>query len=430
MRTWHEDKDAQKGRVDEQGAACVMIKSYRAMVALTLSLVAGTGSACWAADAPGPVTLGVLTDMSGFVRDSTGPGSVVAAQLAVEDFTRTTPGIPVKVVLADHQNKPDVGSAIARRWIERKGVTAILDVPFSSVALAVNDVARGSPAVFIGSGPGTVDLTGPKCSPNTVHWTYDTWALSNGTAQALTQAGGTSWFFITADYAFGLSLENDASAVVKANGGTVVGHVRHPPSISDFSSYLLAAQSSHAKIIGLANAVTDTVNSIKQAAEFGLTNDGSQRIAALLLQVTDVHALGLSAAKGLYLTDAFYWDMNDETRSFSERFAKRMGGAKPTSFQAGVYSGALAYLHAVAAIGSTDGRRVVSEMKRAPFTDPLFGPMSVRSDGRALHAMYLFEVKTPEESRGAWDYYKVVATIPADQAFRPLSSGNCPLVAP
>ena len=381
-----------------------------------------------AADLPGPVILGVLTDMSGFVKDATGPGSVVAAQLAADDFAATHPGLSVKVVSADHQNKPDIGSAIARRWIEREGVTAILDVPFSSVALAVNDVARGSPAVFIGSGPGAVDLTGPKCSPNAVQWTYDTWALANGTARALTQAGDTSWFFITADYAFGISLENDASAVVKANGGTVLGDVRHPPSGSDFSSYLLAAQSSHAKIVGLANAVTDTTNSIKQAAEFGLTNDGSQRLAALLLQVTDVHALGLPTAKGLFMTDAFYWDMTDGTRAFSKRFAERMSGAEPTSFQAGVYSSALAYLRAVAAIGSTDGQHVVAEMKRAPFTDPLFGAMSIRADGRALHAMYLFQVKTPEESHGGWDYYKTISTIPPDQAFRPLADGHCPLV--
>ena len=399
------------------------------LFAMTIACALATAPAVRAADGPGPVVLGVLTDMSGFVKDATGPGSVVAAQLAAEDFTRTTPGIAVKVVNADHQNKPDIGSGIARRWIDRDGVTAILDVPFSSVALAVNDVVRGSPAVFIGSGPGAVDLTGPKCSPNSVQWTYDTWALSNGTARALTQAGGTSWFFITADYAFGASLENDAAAVVKANGGTVLGDVRHPPSSSDFSSYILAAQSSHARIIGLANAVTDTTNSIKQAAEFGLTNDGSQRMAALLLQITDVQALGLQTAKGLYFTDAFYWDMTDSTRDFSRRFAERMGGAKPTSFQAGVYSGALAYLTAVAATGSTDGQRVVAEMKRAPFTDPLFGPMSIRADGRALHAMYLFEVKSPAESRGPWDFYKTISTIPADQAFRPLDAGNCPLAA-
>ena len=404
------------------------IDNRLAAAVLALALAASSGGAC-AAGAPGPVVLGVLTDMSGFVRDATGPGSVIAAQLAAEDFAATNPGLPVKVIAADHQNKPDIGSAIARRWIEREGVTAILDVPFSSVALAVNDIARGSPAAFLGSGPGRADLTGPKCSPNAVQWTYDTWSLANGTARALTQAGGTSWFFITADYAFGAALEHDAAAVVKASGGTVLGDVLHPPSSSDFSSYLLAAQSSRAKIVGLANAVTDTANSIKQAAEFGLTNDGNQRLAALLLQVTDVHALGLQAAKGLYLTDAFYWDMTDGTRAFAKRFAARMGGAEPTSFQAGVYSSASAYLHAAAAIGSTDGRRVVAEMKRAPIADPLFGQVLICPDGRATHAMFLFEVKAPGESRGPWDYYKTVATIPAEQAFRPLADGNCPLAA-
>ena len=398
------------------------------LAAAVLVLALGASSGACAAGAPGPVVLGVLTDMSGFVRDATGPGSVVAAQLAAEDFAATNPGVPVKVIEADHQNKPDIGSAIARRWIEREGVTAILDAPFSSVALAVNDVARDSPAAFLGSGPGTADLTGPKCSPNAVQWTYDTWSLANGTARALTQAGGTSWFFITADYAFAAALEHDAAAVVKASGGTALGHVLHPPSSSDFSSYLLAAQSSRAKVVGLANAVTNTANSIKQAAEFGLTNDGNQRLAALLLQVIDVHALGLQAAKGLYLTDAFYWDMTVGTRAFAKRFAARMGGAEPTSFQAGVYSSALAYLHA-AAIGSTDGQRVVAEMKRAPIADPLFGQVSIRPDGRAVHDMFLFEVKAPGESRGPWDYYKKVATISAEQAFRPLADGNCPLVA-
>ena len=397
---------------------------------ISAGLLLGLAGPGRAADAPGTVTLGVLTDMSGYVADSTGPGSVAAAQLAAEDFARTNPAITVKVIFADHQNKPDIGSAIARRWVDQEGVDAILDVPFSSVALAVADVTRGSHAVFIGSGPGTVELTGSKCSPNTVHWTYDTWALANGTAQALTRAGGTSWFFITADYAFGYSLEHDASAVVLANGGTVVGEVKHPPNSSDFSSYILAAQASHAKIIGLANAVTDTANSIKQAAEFGLTADGSQHVAALLLQLSDVHALGLQTAQGLYLTDAFYWDMNDDTRRFAARFAAKMDGRKPTSFQAGVYSSALAYLQSVAAIGSTDGQRVVAQMKQAPFTDTLFGPVTVRADGRAIHAMYLLQVKTPAESHAPWDYYKLIATIPPEQAFRPEAAGGCKLSKP
>ena len=380
--------------------------------------------------APLSVTLGVLTDMNGFVADATGRGSVVAAELAAETFKAEDSEASVRVISADHQNKADVGSAIARNWIDREGVSAILDVPFSSVALAVNEVTRGTGAAFLASGPGAVALTGEQCSPNTVHWTYDTWALANGTARALTQAGGDTWFFITADYAFGQSLEADAAKVVLAMGGKVLGDARHPPSGSDFSSYLVAAQASGAKIVGLANAVTDTSNSIKQAAEFGLTAGGKQRLAALLLQVTDVNALGLAAAQGLYLTDAFYWDMNDGTRAFSDRFSARMGGARPTSFQAGVYSSALAYLRAARAVGSADARKVLPEMRRAPITDVLFGTVQVRPDGRAIHTMFLFQVKTPAESKGPWDFYKLLATIPADQAFRRFGDGGCRLGGP
>ena len=380
--------------------------------------------------APLSVTLGVLTDMNGFVADATGRGSVAAAELAAETFKAEDPEASVRVISADHQNKPDVGSATARNWIDREGVSAILDVPFSSVALAVNEATRGTGAAFLASGPGAVALTGERCSPNTVHWTYDTWALANGTARALTQAGGDTWFFITADYAFGQSLEADAAKVVLAMGGKVLGDAKHPPSGSDFSSYLVAAQASGAKVVGLANAVTDTANSIKQAAEFGLTAGGKQRLAALLLQVTDVNALGLAAAQGLYLTDAFYWDMNNGTRAFSDRFAARMGGARPTSFQAGVYSSALAYLRAARAVGSADARKVLPEMRRAPIADALFGTVQVRPDGRATHPMFLFQVKTPAESKGAWDFYKLLATIPADQAFRPLGDGGCHLGGP
>jgi branched-chain amino acid transport system substrate-binding protein len=397
-----------------------MSKGYQRWIAAVLALAPFAAAA-----APPPVTFGVLTDMSGFVADATGRGSVVAAQLAAETFIAENPGAVVRVLSADHQNKPDIGGATAKSWIDRDGVNAILDVPFSSVALAVNEVTRGSGAAFLASGPGAMALTGEKCSPNTVHWTYDTWALSNGTARALTKAGGDTWFFITADYAFGLSLENDASKVVVAMGGKVLGDAKHPPSGSDFSSYLIAAQASGAKVVGLANAVTDTTNSIKQAAEFGLTANNTQRLAALLLQVTDVNALGLDTAKGLYLTDAFYWDATPGTRAFSDRFAAKMDGKRPTSFQAGVYSSALAYLHAAKAVDSADARKVLPEMKRAPIEDPLFGTVTVRADGRAIHAMYLFQVKTPAESKGAWDYYKLLDTIPADQAFRPLAEGGC-----
>lgn len=375
------------------------------------------------------VTLGVLTDMSGFASDSTGLGSVVAAQLAAEDFARELPGVKIEVIQADHQNKPDIGAVLARRWLDEGQVNAILDVPFSSVALAVNEVTRNSRMVFIASGPGTTELTGPKCSPNTVQWTYDTWALANGTARAVTANGGTSWYFLTADYAFGHALERDAGAVVKSMGGSVVGSVRHPPSAPDFSSYLLQAQGSGAKIIGLANAVGDTIGSVKQATEFGIVS-GGQRLAALLMQLTDVAAVGLKDAQGLYLTEAFYWDLNPGTRAFADRFAAKMNGRRPTGNQAGVYAGALHYLKAVKAAGSTDAAAVVAKMRELPTDDPLFGKGSVRVDGRTVHAMYFFEVKAPAESKGDWDFYKLVKTIPAAEAFRPLGEGGCPLAKP
>jgi branched-chain amino acid transport system substrate-binding protein len=373
------------------------------------------------------VKLGVLTDMSGFASDSTGRGSVVAAELAAEDFAKELPGVTIEVIHADHQNKPDIGAATARRWLDQEHVDAILDVPFSSVALAVNEVTRNSKAVFIASGPGTTELTGPKCSPNTIQWTYDTWALANGTARAVTESGGKRWFFMTADYAFGHALERDASAVVKSMGGTIVGSVRHPPNASDFSSYLLQAQGSGAQVIGLANAVGDTIGSVKQATEFGITA-GGQRLAALLMQLSDVAAVGLKDAQGLYLTEAFYWDLNPGTRAFADRFAARMDGRRPTGNQAGVYAGALHYLKAVKATNSTDATVVAAKMRDLPTDDPLFGKGSVRVDGRAVHDMLFFEVKKPEESKGPWDFYKLVKTIPGPEAFRPLSEGGCPLV--
>lgn len=390
-----------------------------------LALLCGAGGA--SAEIAGKrVKLGVLTDMSGFASDSTGMGSLVAAQLAAEDFAKELPGVTIEVIQADHQNKPDIGAATARRWLDQEQVNAILDVPFSSVALAVNEALRNSKAVFIASGPGTTELTGPKCSPNTIHWTYDTWALANGTARAVTEGGGKSWYFLTADYAFGHALENDASAVVKILGGTVVGSVRHPPNASDFSSYLLQAQGSGAKIIGLANAVGDTIGSVKQATEFGITS-GGQRLAALLMQLSDVAAVGLKDAQGLYLTEAFYWDLNAGTRAFADRFAAKMNGRRPTGNQAGVYAGALHYLKAVKAANSTDGALVAARMKEIPTDDPLFGKGNVRADGRAVHDMLFFEVKSPDESKGPWDFYKLVKTIPAAEAFRPLDQGGCPL---
>ncbi len=390
-------------------------------------VLAGAGPAA-AEIAGNRIKLGVLTDMSGFAADSTGTGSLVAAQLAAEDFAKELPGVTIEVVVGDHQNKPDLGSSIARQWLDQDHVNVILDVPFSSVALAVNEVARGSKAMMVASGPGTTELTGPKCSPNTVQWTYDTWALANGTARAVVGQGGKSWYFLTADYAFGHALERDAGAVVTSAGGTVLGSVRHPPNASDFSSFLLQAQASRAQIIGLANAVGDTINSVKQAVEFGVTGGGQQKLAALLMQLTDVNAVGLQAAQGLYLTEAFYWDLTDGTRAFADRFAARMKGRRPTGNQAGVYSGALHYLKAVKAAGTTDASVVAGAMRDLPIDDALFGKGVVRVDGRAVHDMHFFQVKTPTESKGEWDYYTHLKTIPAAEAFRPLDQGNCPLV--
>ncbi len=373
------------------------------------------------------IKVGVLTDMSGFASDANGKGSVVAAQLAAEEFASQLPGKIIEVIFADHQNKPDIGAGIARRWIENENVNAILDVPVSSVALAVSEVTRNSNALFIGSGPGSTELTGSKCSPHTIHWTYDTWSLARGTAKAVTEAGGKRWFFLTADYAFGHALERDASELVKANGGTVIGSVRHPINSSDFSSFLLQAQASNADVIALANAVGDTINSIKQAAEFNITG-GKQKLVALLLQLTDVHALGLKAAQGLYLTQPFYWDMNAGTRAFADRFVAKMDGRRPTDVQAGVYSSLLHYLKAVKMTESTNADTVVAAMKDMPTDDPLFGRGSVRKDGRVIHDMYVMRVKSPVESKGPWDYFERVSTIPAAEAFRPEGQGGCPLV--
>jgi branched-chain amino acid transport system substrate-binding protein len=376
-----------------------------------------------------PVKIGVLNDMSSLYADLSGQGSVVAARMAVEDFGAEAKGLKVEIVSADHQNKPDVGSNIVRTWIDVDKVDVIVDVPTSSVALAVNEVVREKNKAFLVSGAATSDLTGPKCSPNTIHWTYDTWALANGTGKAIVKTGGDSWFFITADYAFGHALERDTAAVVEANGGKVVGKVRVPLNTSDFSSFLLQAQGSKAKIIGLANAGGDTINSIKQAAEFGIVS-GGQNLAGLLVFITDVHALGLQTAQGLIMTEAFYWDQNDASRAFAKRFAPQYKGNMPTMVQAGVYSAVLHYLKAVAALKNAgDGKAVIAKMKELPTDDPLFGKGTIRADGRNIHDMYLFEVKKPAESKGPWDYYKLRATIPAAEAFRPLKEGNCPLVS-
>jgi branched-chain amino acid transport system substrate-binding protein len=396
------------------------------LLALPLAFALGPCSA----QAQTTVKIGVLSDMSSLYADIGGPGSVEAAKMAVDDFNPAKHGMKVDVISGDHLNKPDVGSGIARKWYDVDHVDAIADVPNSGVALAVSGVTREKNKVFLVSGAADSDLTDKQCSPNTVHWTYDTWALAHGTGRAIVKNGGKSWFFITADYAFGHALARDTAAVVKAAGGQVLGDVRVPLNTPDFSSYLLQAQVSEAQVIGLANAGGDTINSVKQASEFGIVK-GGQRLAGLLVFLSDVHALGLQTAQGLTLTTAFYWDSNDKIRVFAKRFAARNGGKYPTMVQAGVYSSVLHYLEAVKQVGSPqDGAKVVDAMKAAQYDDPLFGPTQVRVDGRAMHAMYLVEVKKPSESKGPYDYFKVLATIPANAAFRPLSAekGVCPLV--
>jgi len=374
------------------------------------------------------VKIGVLTDMSSLYADIGGPGSVAAAKLAVEDFNPAAHGLTVEVVAADHQNKPDVGAGIARQWYDVDHVDVIVDVPTSSVALAISQVTREKNKVFLGSGPASSDLTGPKCSPNTIQWTYDTWMLANGTGKAVVKTGGDTWFFLTADYAFGQALERDTTAVVIANGGKVLGSVRHPLNNSDFSSFLLQAQTSKAKIIGLANAGGDTVNAIKQGSEFGITA-GGQHFAGMLVFINDVQALGLKVAQGLVLTETWYWDMTDANRAFTKRWQAARPGKFPSMVPAGVYSSVIHYLKAVAELKNTaDGRAVVAKMKEMPTDDPLFGKGSIRVDGRKLHDAYLFEVKKPGESKYPGDDYKVRATIPAAEAFRPLKDGGCPLV--
>ena len=375
----------------------------------------------------GIIKIGVLNDQSSLYADLAGQGSVVAARMAVEDFGADKKGMKVEIIFADHQNKPDVGSQIARQWYDAEKVDMILDVPNSGVALAVNQITRDKKKALVISSAASSDLTGKACSPNTVHWTYDTWALANGTGNALVKTGGDSWYFITADYAFGLALERDVEAVVVKNGGKVLGKVRHPLNTQDFSSFLLQAQASKAKVIGLANAGGDTTNSIKQGSEFGIVK-GGQNFAGLLVFLTDVHALGLEKAQGLIFTETFYWDTNAQTRAFAKKFAERNRGIHPTMIHAGAYAGTLHYLKAIEAAKTDDGTAVIAKMKDLPTDDQLFGKGTIRPDGRKIHPAYLFEVKKPSESKAPWDYYKLRATIPAEQAFRPLADGGCDLV--
>ena len=393
-----------------------------------------TGSATGSAAAPATpaggnkIVIGVLTDMSGLYADLAGQGSVVAAQLAVDEMGGQVGGVAVEVISADHQNKPDVGSNIAREWYDTKGVDVIVDTPTSSVALAVSELTREKNKVFLASGPGSSDLTGKSCSPNTIHWTYDTWALANATGREVVKSGGDSWFFLTADYAFGAALERDVSKVVQDSGGKLLGGVKHPLGASDFSSFLLQAQGSKAKIVGLANAGGDTINAIKQAAEFGIVSKG-QKMAGLLVFITDVKALGLDTAHGLILSESFYWDRDDQTRAFAQKFAAKHGGAMPTMVQAGVYSSVLHYLKARKELASEDdGKALVAKMASMPTEDPAFGKGSIDANGRKRHAMYVYEVKTPAESKGAWDFYKLIREVPAEQAFRAVADSGCALV--
>ncbi len=401
-----------------------MARKLLATLTVALTLAAGVAHAQISDNV---IKIGVLNDQSSLYADLSGQGSVLAARMAVEEFGAAAKGMKVEVVFADHQNKADVGSNIARQWLDVDKVDVIVDVPNSAVALAVNQIVRDKGKAFLDSGAASSDLTGKACSPNTIHWTYDTWALANGTGKAIVKTGGTTWFFLTADYAFGHALERDTEAVILANGGKVVGKVRHPLNTADFSSFLLQAQASKAKIIGLANAGGDTTNAIKQAAEFGIVKSG-QNLAGLLVFLTDVHGLGLQTAQGLIFTEAFYWDLNEKTRVWSKKFAERNRGIHPTMIHAGVYASVLHYLKAVAALKSDEGTKVIAKMKEMPTDDPLFGKGVIRADGRKIHDMYLFEVKKPSESKGPWDYYKLRATIPAAEAFRPVDKGDCPLV--
>jgi len=401
------------------------MKSFATALAAGLALAALGGAAHAQGISDDVVKIGVLTDMSSLYADATGKGSVAAVQMAVEDYGGKVKGKPVEVIYADHQNKPDVGVSIARNWYDNDKVDAIFDVPTSSVALPVSALTREKNRIHINSGGGSSDITGVACSPNTVHYTYDTYALSNVAGKAMVKRGEDTWFFITADYAFGMALERDAANVVKENGGKVLGDVRHPLNNSDFSSFLLQAQASKAKVVALANAGGDTTNALKQAAEFGITP--GQKMIALLQQITDTHSLGIKATQGLIVTDGFYWDMNDETRAFSKRFFARVGHM-PTMIQAGLYSATMHYLKAIEAVGTDEAPKVMAQMRATPINDFFAKNGKIRIDGRMVHDMYLFEVKKPEESKGEWDLYKLIATVPGDEAFRPLDKGGCPLV--
>jgi branched-chain amino acid transport system substrate-binding protein len=399
----------------------------RVVVSIAFVLAAWAGPAA-AQLSDNVVKVGVATDMSSLYSDINGPGAVIAAQMAIDDFGGSVLGQKIELVSADIQNKADVAATLAGRWYDNEKVDVILGSGASSSSIATANVAADKKKIYLATDPASSDITGKLCNPYTVHWTYDTAALANGTGSAVVKSGGKTWFFLTADYAFGYALERDVSEVVKKAGGTVLGSVRAPINTSDFSSFLLQAQSSKAQIIGLANAGGDTINSIKQAAEFGIVK-GGQKLAGLLVFVSDVHSLGLERAQGLRLTEAFYWDLNDKTRAFAKRFGAKNNNKMPTSVQAGFYSATLRYLQAVKEAGTDQSDAVMAKLKAGKWDDPVFGSSYIRVDGRNMHDMYLFEVKSPSESKAAWDYYKLLATIPAEEAFRPLDQGNCPMVA-
>jgi branched-chain amino acid transport system substrate-binding protein len=373
------------------------------------------------------VKIGVATDMASLYSDINGQGAVVAVQMAIDEFGGTVLGKKIELISGDIQNKADVAATMAGRWYQDEKVDVILGSGASSSSIATMNVANEKKRLYLAPDPASSDITGKLCNPYTVHWVYDTAALANGTGSAIVKAGGKTWFFLTADYAFGYALERDVSNVVKKAGGTVIGSVRAPINTSDFSSYLLQAQASKAQIIGLANAGGDTINSIKQASEFGIVR-GGQKLAGLLVFITDVNSLGLERAQGLRLTSAYYWDLNDKTRDFAKRFAQKYKGRMPTMVQAGFYSAALRYLQVVKETGTDKAETVMAKLKSEKWDDPVFGPSYIRIDGRNMHDMYLFEVKSPSESKGPWDYFKLLAKIPAEQAFRPLDQGGCPMV--
>jgi branched-chain amino acid transport system substrate-binding protein len=403
------------------------MKHLRSYLALAFSFVALGAARAEISDKV--VRIGVLNDISGVFQDTNGMGSVEAARMAAEDFNGGGKDIKVEIVYADHQNKADVGSTIVRKWLDVDKVDAVVDVPNSAVGLTVNSLLRDSRMTFLASSTASSDLTGKACSPNTIQWVNDAWAIANTTAAAMMRRGGNDWYFITVNYALGQGIEEEATKYIVKNGGKVLGSARHPLGTTDFASFLLQAQGSKAKVIGLANAGGDNVNTIKQAGEFGI-KEGGQSMVAFLLFINDVHGMGLKTAQGLLLTEAFYWDMNEDTRAFSKRFGARAGmnGKMPSGNQAGVYASTLAYLNAVATSGSDDAKDVVPQMKKFKGNDKLFGDIEIRQDGRVIHPIYLFEIKTPAESKYPYDYYKLLSTVPADQAFRPMAEGGCPMI--